>query len=128
MADLAKAVKDAVHARLNGSVGATVYDIPPGGAVVPVVLIDGVAADPAQDKAGGLKLMSVSLVAFTQERNRDGLRTIVTAILDRLSGYKPAAGAVVLGDFMAGETSEETLSDGLTHVGRLRFSVYAQSA
>ncbi len=126
MSDLAKAVKDAVYARLSGQVGAPVYDTPPEGAVVPVVLIDSVSSAAPLAKGDALRLLTVSLVAFTQARSRDGLRAILAAIISRLDGYKPSAGTVTFGDFMAGDTSEETLGDGLTHVGRITFTVFAQ--
>jgi hypothetical protein len=129
MTDLLTATKDALVARLQGAVGAPVFDHVPDGQQPPVVVLDRIDSEDAGGKDGGLIRALVTVQVIAQGRSRDPFRAIVSAVRQRLDGFRPPATAQVLfGDIGVSSTSETTLGDGLTHLGDISAELFVQPA
>lgn len=129
MTDLRTAVKTAVHARLQGHVGAPVFDHVPDGQKPPVVIIDRIEAVAEGDKGATLIRAAISLQIISVGRSRDAHRAIVAAVQERLDGWKPSPTATVaFGDAMLVSAGEYTDTDGLTHMGDVQIEMFVQRA
>ena len=127
--DLLTPLKLAVLARLQGHVGAPVFDHVPDGKGPPVVIIDSFAVDAGGEKGGTLDLVTISIQIVAQGRSRDAHRAIMAAVLGRLKHWSPDDTAeAIFGDIMFLSSGEQTLGDGLTHLGDVQQQIFVQPA
>lgn len=129
MTDLVTPLKNAMVARLSGSVGAPVFDHVPDGQLPPVVIVDQIATDDEGDKDGAIWRATVSLQVVAQGRSRNAFRAIMADVRTRLHQWQPAAAdGVLFGTCLVLSSGEQTLGDGLTHLGDVQTQLFVQPA
>jgi hypothetical protein len=128
MPDPVTPLKLATLARLQGQVGAPVFDHIPDGQMPPAVVMDTFTLDDEGDKQADLWRISLTVQVIAQGRSRDQHRAIMGAVRDRLARWRPAAAGWSFGAYVFVSSGEQTLGDGLTHLGDVQLQIFAQPA
>ncbi len=130
MSDLITATKNQIIARLDGNVGAPVFDHVPDGHQPPVVILDRIDSEPLDVKGGaGLTRALLTINVIARGRSRDAFRLIVSQVVDELQGWRPADTAdVSFSEVAVSAISETTLPDGLTHLSDITAELFVQPA
>jgi hypothetical protein len=126
--DLITPLKLATLVRLQGHVGAPVFDHIPDGQMPPAVVMDTFTLDDEGDKQGDLWRVSLTVQVIAQGRSRDQHRAIMGAVRGQLTRWRPVAAGCDFGAFMFVSSGEQTLGDGLTHLGDVQLQIFAQPA
>lgn len=129
MVDTVEGVQKAFYTALNGNLGGVpVYDHVPDGTPPPVVIIDQIQSLDWSTKDSPGEQHTVEIVSVVQAKSRKVLRAIMTDVKDALVDQAITATGVVISNPVFESSDEETIGDGLTYIGRQRFSVFAEPA
>lgn len=129
MVDTVEGVQKAFYTALNGNLaGVPVYDHVPDGTPPPVVIIDQIQSLDWSTKDSPGEQHTVEVVTVVQTKSRKALRTIMSDVKDALVDQVISSTGVTISRPTFESSDEEALGDGLTHIGRQRFGVFAEPA
>lgn len=128
MADAGLAVQSALKAALDAALSVSVYDHVPQGAAFPYVLIGDDTAVDEGDKSEKGQELTATIHAWSRERGRWQVKTLLGEVYDRLheGALAPDGWTVVYMRFDFAQSFLEP--DGLTYHGVHRYRLLARAA